>query len=133
MKWINIISGAVSILVVLFIFAVLTDKKVLLISGDKAAFIILFILGFSMSVLAGIRDAENFQQMMPLVMISLMVLGTLAVLLFIMTLIGIKILLILGYQRAFVVMAMIIASKWVISICTTCSVKEREMGPNLYS
>jgi hypothetical protein len=35
MKWINIISGAVSILVALFIFAVLTDKKVPLISGDK--------------------------------------------------------------------------------------------------
>ena len=114
MKWINIISGAVSILVALFIFAVLTGKKVPLISGDKAAFIILFILGFSMSVLAGIRDAENFQQMIPLVMIPLMVLGALAVLLFIVTLIGIKIPLISGYRRAFVAMATIIASKWVI-------------------
>ena len=114
MKWINIISGAVSILVALFIFAVLTDKKVPLISGDKAAFVILFILGFSMSVLAGIRDGENFQQMIPLVMISLMVLGALAVLFFIVTLIGIKIPLISGYRRAFVVMATIIASKWVI-------------------
>jgi len=114
MKWINIISGAVSILVALFIFAVLTDKKVPLISGDKAAFVILFILGFSMSVLAGIRDGKNFQQMMPLVMISLMVLGALAVLLFIMTLIGIKVPLISGYQKAFIAMATIIASKWVI-------------------
>ena len=114
MKWINIISGAVSILVALFIFAFLTGKKVPLISGDKAAFIILFILGFSMSVLAGIRDAENFQQMIPLVMIPLMVLGALAVLLFIVTLIGIKIPLISGYRRAFVAMATIIASKWVI-------------------
>ena len=113
-KWISIISGAVSILVALFIFAVLTDKKVPLISGDKAAFVILFILGFSMSVLAGIRDGKNFQQMIPLVMISLMVLGALAVLLFIVTLIGIKIPLISGYRRAFVAMATIIASKWVI-------------------
>jgi predicted membrane protein len=119
MKWISIISGAVSILVALFIFAVLTGKKVPLISGDKAAFIILFILGFSMSVLAGIRDAENFQQMIPLVMISLMVLGALAVLLFIVTLIGIKVPLISGYRRAFVAMATIIASKWAISIYTT--------------
>jgi len=61
-KWISIISGAVSILVALFIFAVLTDKKVPLISGDKAAFVILFILGFSMSVLAGIRDGETFNK-----------------------------------------------------------------------
>lgn len=114
MKWINIISGVVSILVALFIFAFLTGKKVPLISGDKAAFIILFILGFSMSVLAGIRDGENFQQMIPLVMISLMVLGALAVLLFIVTLIGIKIPLISGYRRAFVAMAAIIASKWAI-------------------
>ena len=114
MKWISIISGAISILVALFIFAVLTDKKVPLISGDKAAFVILFILGFSMSVLAGIRDGKNFQQMIPLVMISLMVLGALAVLLFIVTLIGIKIPLISGYRRAFVAMATIIASKWVI-------------------
>ena len=114
MKWINIISGVVSILVALFIFAFLTGKKVPLISGDKAAFIILFILGFSMSVLAGIRDGENFQQMIPLVMISLMVLGALAVLLFIVTLIGIKIPLISGYRRAFVAMATIIASKWAI-------------------
>ena len=114
MKWISIISGAVSILVALFIFAFLTGKKVPLISGDKAAFIILFILGFSMSALAGIRDAGNFQQMIPLVMISLMVLGALAVLLFIVTLIGIKIPLISGYRRAFVAMATIIASKWAI-------------------
>ncbi len=114
MKWISIISGAVSILVALFIFAFLTGKKVPLISGDKAAFIILFILGFSMSALAGIRDGENFQQMIPLVMISLIVLGALAVLLFIVTLIGIKIPLISGYRRAFVAMATIIASKWVI-------------------
>lgn len=114
MKWISIISGAISILVALFIFAVLTGKKVPLISGDKAAFIILFILGFFMSVLAGIRDGANFQQMIPLVMISLMVLGALAVLLFIVTLIGIKIPLISGYRRAFVAMATIIASKWVI-------------------
>ena len=114
MKWINIISGAVGILVALFICAVLTGKKLPLVSGDKAAFIILFILGFSMSVLAGIRDGENFQQMIPLVMISLIVLGALAVLLFIVTLIGIKIPLISGYRRAFVAMATIIASKWVI-------------------
>lgn len=114
MKWINIVSGAVSILVALFILAFLTGKKVPLISGDKAAFIILFILGFSMSALAGIRDAGNFQQMIPLVMISLMVLGALAVLLFIVTLIGIKIPLISGYRRAFVAMATIIASKWAI-------------------
>ena len=114
MKWINIISGAVSILVALFVFAVLTDKKVPLVSGDKVAFIILFILGFSMSALAGIRDAENFQQMIPLVMISLMVLGALAVLLFIMTLIGIKVPLISGYRKAFIAMTTIIASKWVI-------------------
>ena len=113
-KWISIISGAVSILVALFIFAVLTDKKVPLISGDKAAFVILFILGFSMSVLAGIRDGKNFQQMIPLVMISLMVLGALAVLLFIVTLIGVKIPLISGYRRAFIAMATIIASKWLI-------------------
>jgi len=114
MKWISIISGAVSILVALFIFAFLTGKKVPLISVDKAAFIILFILGFSMSALAGIRDGGNFQQMIPLVMIFLMVLGALAVLLFIVTLIGIKIPLISGYRRAFITMATIIASKWVI-------------------
>jgi hypothetical protein len=116
MKWINIISGAVSILVTLFIFAFLAGKKVPLISGDKAAFVILFILGFSMSVLAGIRDGAggNFQQMSASILIPLMVLGTLAVLLFIVTLIGIKIPLISGYRRAFVAMATIIASKWVI-------------------
>ena len=56
-------------------------------------------------------------------MISLMVLGILAVLLFIVTLIGIKIPLISGYRRAFVAMAMIIASKWLIVHLTTCSVK----------
>ena len=114
MKGISIISGAVSILVALFIFAFLTGKKVPLISGDKAAFIILFILGFSMSVLAGIRDGGNFQQMPTSILIPLMVLGALAVLLFIVTLIGIKVPLISGYRRAFVVMATIIASKWVI-------------------
>jgi hypothetical protein len=47
-------------------------------------------------------------------MISLMVLGALAVLLFSVRLISIKIHLISGYQRAFMAMAAIIASKWLI-------------------
>ncbi len=119
MKWISIISGAVSTLVALFIFAFLVDKKVPLISGDKAAFVILFIFGFSMCALAGIRDGENFQQMPTSIMIPLMVLGALVVLLFIVTLIGIKVPLISGYRRAFIAMATIIASKWISSIRTT--------------
>jgi hypothetical protein len=47
-------------------------------------------------------------------MLSLMVIWVLAVLLFIVRLIGIKIHLISGYQRAFMAMAEIIALKWPI-------------------
>ncbi len=115
MKRISIASIVLSILVALFVFAVLTGKKVPLISGDKTAFIILFILGFSMSVLSGIRDgAETFEGMAASVRNTLIVLGLLAVVLFIVMLAGVKVPLISGYRKAFAVLATIIASKWVI-------------------
>ena len=115
MKRSSIAPIVVSILVAVFVLAVLTGKKVPLISGDKAAFIILFILGFSMSVLAGIRDGdETFEGMAASIRNTLIVLGLLAVVLFIVILAGVKVPLISGYREAFAVMATIIASKWAI-------------------
>ena len=110
---VSIASGAVAILAVLLIFAVLTHKNLPLISGDKAAFITLFIIGFSMSLLAGIRDNPGGTFQMPgWTSILLMVLGFLAVVLLILMLVGVKIPMIPGYREVFVALTIIVALKW---------------------
>ncbi len=114
-NWISIVSIVVSILAALFIFAILTGRKVPLISGDKAAFFILWIIGLSMSALAGIRDNPDGTFQMPgCISIPLMLLGFSAVLLLIAMLVGIRVPPISGYREAFVALAIIIAAKWVI-------------------
>ena len=81
------ISNIVSLLTGGFIYAVLTDMKIPFITVYKQAVIVLFFLGMAMSALAGTRDntpTPVFDNMSKPVLNSLMGLGVLAVLVFIM-------------------------------------------------
>jgi hypothetical protein len=113
LNWVSLASYAVGILAMLSIYLVLAGKRIPLIGNGKAAFVILFVIGLSMSILGGIRDYPDGKFTMPgLLMSFLMVLGFLAVLLLILLLIGVKIPFIPTYKEAFIAMSGIIMIKW---------------------
>jgi len=109
---IGVVSLVFALLVALFVFGVLSGRQVPFISSEKAAFIALFIMGFAMSAFAGVRDGAAGIAQPWGYMIPLMVLGGLAIIVFVWTLIGVGISRISGYRTAFIVMAAIIAVKW---------------------
>ena len=115
---IGAISNLVSLLTGGFIYAVPTDMKIPFISGYKQAVIVLFILGLSMSALAGVRDntpTPVFDTMSKPVLNSLMGLGVLAVIVFILVLTGVKIPIISDYALTFKLLAGVIGVKLVIT------------------
>ena len=112
------ISNFVSLLTGGFIYAVLTDMKLPFISGYKQAVIVLFILGLAMSALAGTRDntpTPVFDTMSKPVLNSLMGLGVLAVIVFLIMISGVKIPIISDYALTFKLLAGIIGIKLVMT------------------
>jgi hypothetical protein len=115
LNWIVVSSYVVGILALLSIYIILSGKKIPLIGNMKAAFIILFIIGLTMSILGGIRDYPDGKFTMPGILLGfLMVLGISAIILLIIMLIGVKIPFIPTYKEAFMVMAAIIIIKWAV-------------------
>ncbi|MCK4392998.1 hypothetical protein KAX17_08845 [Candidatus Bipolaricaulota bacterium] len=113
MNGIGVVSLIFALLVALFVFGVLTGKQIPLVSGDRASFITLFALGFAMSALAGARDGAAGITQPWGYMIPLMILGGSAIIVLVWTLIGVGISRISGYRTAFIIMAAIIAVKWI--------------------
>jgi hypothetical protein len=115
LNWIAISSYAVGITAFLSIYAVLTGKKILMFGNMKIGFIALFILGFAMSILAGLRDFPDGKFTMPSILLGiLMALGFVAVVLLILMIIGVKIPWIPTYKEAIFVLGAIIITKWSI-------------------
>lgn len=113
----NIGSGALGILALLLIFVVLTGRKVPLISGDREAFIALAIVGFSMCALAltptptkGTIDWLNGFSIIGTL------LGIVATLLIFLVLTDRTLPLISGYHQAFIALAIIVATNWILTI-----------------
>jgi heme O synthase-like polyprenyltransferase len=111
-KKIEIVSYLISALALVVIILTLTEIGFPLLSEYTSAFYILWIIGFAMSALAGIRDNPdgNFT-MTKTVMIALMILGFLTLPLLIVVFFKIP----LGQVKdLFIVLSAIIILKWVI-------------------
>ena len=112
-NWVSLTSIIVSAIAAVIIYVVLADKKLPIISNHKIAFYILWIIGLSMSMLAGWRDAPDGNFIMPkLLRYFLMILGFLAFLLLFKMIFGVKISFIPTYRDAFIALAIIIGLKW---------------------
>lgn len=112
-NWVTVASYTVGIITLLLIFALLSGKKIPLMSSDKGIFILLFVLGFAMSILGGFRDYPDGKFVMPgILMFSLMTLGISAMLLLVLMLVGVKMPFITTYKEAYVAMSIIIFMKW---------------------
>jgi hypothetical protein len=109
-------SSTLSVVATLFAGAILLKRKALLTVGFKRAFVVLFVLGFSMSLLAGFRDypGGDFSGMLPLFLYPLMLLG-----LFDFALLGTTVakgkLHLVSEYHAFVLLSGTIALQWLIS------------------
>lgn len=96
---------------VLRVFAHLTGKQVPFISGDRAAFIALAVMGFLVRLCTSVRLPNTKSYWPHPIAILVGVLGALALLLIIAVLAGIKLPLIAGDREAFIALAVIIFSK----------------------
>ncbi|MHA2105901.1 MAG: hypothetical protein ACW981_20945 [Candidatus Hodarchaeales archaeon] len=111
---IKIISYIVSIIALVVIFLTLAETNFLVFSDYKASFIVLWIIGLSMSVLAGIRDNPDGEfTMQKFVMIPLMTLGFITLPLLIVVFFEISIPF-LQAKELFIGLATIIILKWVM-------------------
>ena len=111
---VTVASYAVGTLAVLLIYSVMTGKRVPVISGDKAAFILLWITGLAMSIPAGSRDFPDGKFTIPGIPLTiLMVLGFAAFAVLVLKLVGVKLPGIMTYRQAFNLLAVIISVKWV--------------------
>ena len=114
-NWMGIISNVVSAIAFAIILLGFKGKQ-LPIYNEKLYFYILFILGFAMSTLAGFRDFPDGHFKLPRIMLwVLMLLGFLAFLLVVGVLFKLKLPISLNYNTAFIILSIIIVSKWIIT------------------
>jgi hypothetical protein len=113
-NWNALVSGALGIVAVLFVAAVLTGVKVPLILDDRAAFIALAALGFAMCSVGMGKIATGLGWTHPVTIIGI-VLGALLILLVIAMLAGWQVPFIADYRAAFITVAVIGLVKWALA------------------
>jgi hypothetical protein len=129
--WNTLLSIALGLLTAIFVFAVLTDKKVPFVSGEKESFIALAIFGAVLCVAGNSHSATMFGWTNPrywgnAFSIIGMGLGALAALLIVLTLSSIKNPLITGYKTAFIGLVVIILLKVGLKILQNGKLKIKE-------
>jgi len=115
-RWNTLLSVVLGLLTAIFVIAVLTGKGALFVSGEKERFIVLAVFGAVLCVIGNAHSATIFGWTNPLYWGSAfsiigMGLGAAAALLIVLTLLGTKIPLVTGYERAFIGLAVIIFLK----------------------
>ena len=110
----NLIVGALGVLAALLVFAVLTDKQVPLISGDRASFFVLLIIGFAMCTFGSLKGIQPDEWLHPLNLLASL-LGSLALLLGLAVLTGFNVPLISDNRMALVILTVVIFSKVVLA------------------
>jgi hypothetical protein len=114
LNWNALLSSALGIVAVLFVLAVLSGRKVPLISGDRAAFIALAVIGFAMCSIGMGKIATGLGWTQPITIIGI-VRGALLVLLVIAVLAGWRVPFITDYRAAFTTVAVIGLVKWALA------------------
>ncbi len=128
--WNTIISAVLGLVIAIFVSVVLSGARGPFVFGEKTSFLVLAALGAFLCVKGNSHSATVFGWMNPIYWINPiniigMILGVAAVLLVVLTLIGINILLITGYKTAFLVLAVIIFLKVGLKILFNTRVKKK--------
>jgi hypothetical protein len=113
---VGVASNIFAMMTLRYIYMFINGNEIPIISGNKQAAIVLFVMGLMMSMLAGVRDSNtvDFETMSPLVLNSLMALGFMAVGVLIVILTGFNIPVIGDYVMAYKALAGIIGVKLLI-------------------
>jgi len=116
MSWIGVASNIVSVLAFAFILLGLRGKQLPIYYNEKLYFYVLFVMGFAMSMLAGIRDFPDGNFKLPGILLGmLMLLGFMAFVLLVGILFKLKLPISLNYSTGFYILAAIIISKWILT------------------
>jgi len=111
---VSIISLCVSVVAFLVIISKLSGTTLPILSDPGSAFLVLWVLGFSMSVLSGARDNPGGEFTLPKqVLIPLSIFGALSFILLAMAIFNIPFLMIDDHSDRFLILSLIIVSKWV--------------------
>ena len=110
-----LITIGLATLAALLVFGVLTGRKIPMISGDRAALLALFVIGFSMCALGISRISATAQWAHPLTIIGYL-LGALAILFAAAGYFGFRFLFVHDPRGAMIAVGVLLAAKLVLSI-----------------
>lgn len=116
MKLSSVASYLLTLLAAVIVYSVLSGKRVPFIGSDRAAFYVLFFVGFFMSMSAGFRDLDSAGKWLlpdPLIRM-LMRLGVLCVVVLVLVLFRVRFPMIATYRQAVISMAVLIGVKWIM-------------------
>jgi hypothetical protein len=111
---VSVISLCVSVIAFLVIILTLSGTTLPVLSDPGSAFLLLWVLGFSMSILSGARDNPGGEFTLPKqVLIPLSIFGALSFILLAMAIFNIPFLMIDDHSDRFLVLSLVIVSKWI--------------------
>lgn len=113
-------SLGVALLAAVLIYSIFTGRKLPLITGDRWLFVALWVIGLTMSILAGNRDAPGTggapdASVLSWTLQPLMALGIAAMAMLPLVLLGLKLPPILGVSGELAALSGIIVIKWVLA------------------
>ncbi len=112
---VSLISYCVTAVALVIVYLVLNGRRFPLAGSDRAAFYLLWVVGLSMSILAGTRDMTDGKMIIPsLILYPLMILGAISFLLPLVMLIGGRLSWLSNYRAAFILLAVMIGVKWLL-------------------
>ena len=114
LNWNALGSSTLGIVALLLVFAVLTGRKVPLISGDRTAFIALAVIGFGMCSIGMGKIATGLGWTHPITIVGIAA-GALVILLVIAMLAGWRVPFIADYRAAFITVAAVGLVKWALA------------------
>ena len=114
LNWNALGSSTLGIVALLLVLAVLTGRRVPLVSGDRATFIALAVIGFGMCSIGMGKIATGLGWTHPITIIGI-ALGALVLLLVIAMLAGWRVPFIADYRAAFIIVAVIGLVKWALA------------------
>jgi hypothetical protein len=110
----SIVLATLGLVGAVLVLAVLTNRQIPLVSGDRRAFFVLFAVGFVMCALGPLRNVQPKAWMQPMNVIAAL-LGGLALFLGIVVLTDWRLSLIPDNRAAFIALAVIVLSKVVLA------------------
>jgi hypothetical protein len=119
-NWAGIASLGAAVVAAGIVYAYLSGYQLPLVRGERSAFLLLWVVGLTMSILAGMRDAPNTggqpdASVLGWTLNPLVTLGILSFAMLPVAMVGVRLPTLGGHPGFFVVLAAIIGIKWILA------------------